>query len=199
MDYYMDKLQMLIEEKEGVVSAQDFRKAGFDRMMQYDLLARGLIRKVSHGQYVLADGQPDEYKIIQNRSEKLIYSYGTALHLHGMSDRIPHNLDITVPQGDNISRIKKDYPHICFHYCKKEVWDLGIMEIATPEGCTVKAYDPERCICDLIRDREKIDTQVYVQAIKEYFQKRCDPRKIIKYARLLNIETRIRNYMEVLQ
>lgn len=40
---------------------------------------------------------------------------------------------------------------------KKELWDLGITEIQLPMGATVKAYDKERCICDLIRDKKNID------------------------------------------
>ena len=140
------------------------------------------------------------HKVIQSRSGKLIFSHATSLYLHGMSDRVPHTLDITVPQGDNISRIKKTYPNIRFHYSKKEQWDLGIQDIITPQGYKVKAYDLERCICDLIRDKDSVDTQVYTQAIREYFSgKKCNTRKIIKYSKVFNVEEKVRNYMEVLQ
>ena len=56
----------------------------------------------------------------------------------------------------------------------------------------------ERCICDLIRDKKNIDTQIYTQALKEYFGGKCNPRKIIKYARQFNLEPKVRTYMEVL-
>lgn len=166
--------------------------------MIYDSLVKGIISKESHGNYVLADDKPDEFRIIQSRSDKLIFSHGTALFLHGMSDRVPHKLDITVPQGDNVSRIKKKYEHTKFHYCKKELWDLGIITIKTPQGYDVRAYDLERGICDLIRDKKDIDAQIYTQALKEYFSGKCDPRKIIKYARQFNLEPKVRTYMEVL-
>ncbi|MCR4933386.1 MAG: type IV toxin-antitoxin system AbiEi family antitoxin domain-containing protein, partial [Lachnospiraceae bacterium] len=127
MDYNYDDLKVLIESNGGVVSAADLQHAGIERIGLYALLANEILKKESHGNYVLAENEPDEYKIIQNRSEKLIYSHGTALFLNGMSDRVPHTLDITVPQGDNISRIKKAYQNTRFHYCKKELWNLGIM------------------------------------------------------------------------
>ena len=199
MDYTYDSLRILIEKQGGVVSSGDLIKAGVDRMMLYTLLAQGVLRKESHGNYVLADDEPDEYRIIQNRSEKLIYSHGTALFLHGMSDRVPHVLDITVPQGDNVSRIKKDYQGTRFHYCKKELWDLGITNVNTPQGYSVRVYDPERCICDLIKDRDNVDKQIFIQALQEYFRGKCNPRKILKYAKAFNIESKVRNYMEVLQ
>ena len=107
MDYIYKDLKILIERNEGIISAGELLKAGVDRVKLYELLAKGILAKESHGNYVLADDEPDEYLIIQKRSDKLIYSHGTALFLHGMSDRVPHVLDITVPQGDNVSRIKK--------------------------------------------------------------------------------------------
>ncbi len=199
MNYKYDKLKALIEINDGVISAGDLQRAGIDRITLYALLASEVLRKESHGNYVLADNEPDEYKVIQNRSEKLIYSHGTALFLHGMSDRVPHLLDITVPQGDNISRIKKTYRNTRFHYCKRELWDLGIMSVTTPMGYSVRAYDPERCICDMIRDKDSVDKQIYIQAIQEYFRSNCNPRKVIRYAKEFNIESKVRNYMEVLQ
>ena len=198
MDYNYDALKVLIESKGGVVSSADLQQAGVDRVKLYALLTSEILKKESHGNYVLAENEPDEYKVIQNRSEKLIYSHGTALFLHGMSDRVPHTLDITVPQGDNISRIKKSYRNTRFHYCKKELWQLGIMNIDTPMGYSVRVYDPERCICDMIRDKDNVDKQIYIQAIQEYFRSKCNPRKVIKYAKEFNIESKVRNYMEIL-
>jgi predicted transcriptional regulator of viral defense system len=198
MDYYIDHLKLLVEQNGGVVSAGDIQKAGIARAAIYDGLSRGIILKESHGNYVLADEQPDEFRIIQSRSDKLIFSHGTALFLHGMSDRVPHKLDITVPQGDNVSRIKRIYEQTQFHYCKKELWNLGIVTLKSPQGYDVKVYDLERCICDLIKDKKSIDSQIYTQALKEYFSGKCNPRKIVKYARQFNLESKVRTYMEVL-
>lgn len=198
MDYYIEQLKLLIEKNDGIISAGEAKRAGIERIYLYECLKRGIILKESYGNYVLADEQPDEFRVIQNKSDKLIFSHGTALYLHGISDRVPHNLDITVPQGDNVSRIKKNYEKTKFHYCKKELWDLGIITLKTPQGYEVKAYDLERCICDLIRDKKHIDVQIYTQALREYFGKMCNARKVIKYARSFNMEQSIRTYMEVL-
>ena len=199
MDYYIEHLKLVIEQNGGIISAAELQKEGINRANIYEGLINGIIQKESHGNYVLVEEQPDEFRIIQNRSEKLIFSHGTALYLHGMSDRVPHKLDITVPQGDNVSRIKKSYAQAKFHYCKKELWELGITTLITPQGYEVRAYDIERCLCDLIRDKKSVDTQIYAQAIKEYFSGKFNARKIIKYARAFNIETKVRTYMEVRQ
>ncbi|SFQ38964.1 Transcriptional regulator, AbiEi antitoxin, Type IV TA system [Lachnospiraceae bacterium XBB1006] len=198
MEYTVDYVKAIIESLGGIASAKELEAAGVSRLLLYQGMINGVISKESHGKYIITDNQPDEYRMIQNRSEKMIFSYGTALFLLGMSDRVPHELDITVPQGDNVSRIKRDYENTRFHYCKKELWDLGITDIITPQGYKVKVYDLERCICDLIRDKKNVDSQIYTQALKEYFSGKCNPRKIVKYARQFNIESKVRTYMEVL-
>ena len=144
MDYSIESLKMIIDSNDGIVSAKQLADKGVSRIALYQALLSGSIKKESHGNYVLADNQPDEYRMIQNRSPKMIYSHGTALFLHGLSDRVPHELDITVPQGDNVSRIKKDYENTRFHYCKKDLWDLGITDAKTPQGYEVKIYDLEK-------------------------------------------------------
>jgi len=198
MDYSVDVIKAVIESFGGIASASQLSENGISRLILYHGLLSGVISKESHGNYVVTDNQPDEYTMIQNRSEKMIFSHATALYLHGLSDRVPHELDITVPQGDNVSRIKRDYENTKFHYCKKDIWNLGIIDAVTPQGYTVKIYDVERCICDLIRDKKSVDNQIYTQAIKEYFSGKYNPRKIVKYARQFNIESKVRTYMEVL-
>ena len=73
MDYYIDHLKLLIEQNGGIVSAQDIQKAGIDKALIYDSLAKGIILKESHGNYVLADDKPDEFRIIQRDQISLFF------------------------------------------------------------------------------------------------------------------------------
>ena len=199
MDYYVEQLKMLIEQNGGIVSAGDVQKAGIDRLCLYESLKKGTVLKEFHGNYVLADDQPDEFRVIQSRSDKLIFSHGTALYLHGVSDKVPHDLDITVPQGDNVSRIKKCYENTKFHYCKKELWNLGITTLKTPQGYDVKAYDLERCICDLIKEKDKFEVQTFQTAMKSYMRSSDkELTKLLSYAYKLNMKDEIMKYIEVM-
>ena len=67
-----------------------------------------------------------------------------------------------------------------------------------PQGGMVRLYDRERCICDLIRDKDQMEMQLYTQAIKEYFRGKPNSRKLLKYGKAFGIEEKIRIYMEVL-
>lgn len=198
MDYSIESLKLVIESNGGIASAKKIAEEGISRIALYQALISGEIAKESHGNYILTNNQPDEYFMIQNRSPKIVFSHGTALFLQGLSDSEPHELDITVPQGDNVSRIKRDYENTRFHYCKKEIWDLGMINVVTPQGYKVQSYDLERSICELIRDKKNVDRQFYRQVMKKYFGDNCNPRKIIKYAKQFNVEDKVMAYMEVL-
>ncbi len=158
----------------------------------------GNLEKIRKGLYIMTDELGDEFALLQARSTKAVFSYGTALYLWGMSDRTPHTYDITLPRGTNISRIKRDNPNLRCHYVPLEIYSLGITETRSPQGAEVRLYDRERCICDLIRDKDQIELQLFTQAIKEYFKNTPNNRKLLKYGKLFDIEEKIRTYMEVL-
>lgn len=199
MDTTFQTIREIAENSDGIITTKQIEAAGISRTRIKNFVEMALLVKEAQGIYTLANMLVDEYKLIQLRSEKIVFSYGTALYLHGMSDRMPHTIDVTVPQGDNVSRIKKDHPAIRFHYVSKERWDLGIMTIRSPMGAELRVYDDkERCIRDLIRDKQAMDMQLYIQAIQEYFKLENNARKLLKYGKKFGIEEKIRTYMEVL-
>ncbi|MCI5601886.1 MAG: type IV toxin-antitoxin system AbiEi family antitoxin domain-containing protein [Clostridiales bacterium] len=193
-----DKIKSIGKMNAGIVTTKQIEEIGIYRGMICKFVNDGRLVKEAKGIYSLADEFPDEYALLQKRSEKIIFSYGTALYLWGMSDRIPHTISVTVPQGFNCTRIKKDFVKIKFHYVKKDIWNLGITNTDTAMGNKVMLYDKERCICDLIMVKNEVNKQLYVQAIKEYFNADYNIRKLIKYAKLFEIEEKVRDYVEIL-
>ncbi len=199
MDLWIDTVKSVIEENDGIASAEKLQKAGVSRLMLYAGLTSGLLKRESHGNYSLAEREPDIYRVIQSRSDKVIFSHLTALYLQGVIEQDSDDIDVTVPQGDNVSKMKRDFENLRFHYCKKENWDLGLTQIATPGGYTVRAYDAERCICDLIRDKKNVESGGFYLAVREYFKRYCDAEKIIRYSEKMKVEDKVRTYMEILQ
>lgn len=191
-------IEKIGEKNAGIITTKQIEDAGISRGFIKTFVVDGRLIKEAKGLYSLANEFPDEYVILQKRSEKMIFSYGTALYLWGMADRVPHIISVTVPQGFNSTRIKKHNEKIKFHYVKKDVWDLGITYTYTSLGNKVMLYDKERCICDLVMLKNEVDKQLYIQAIKEYFYGSYNARKLIKYAKALGVEEKIRDYMEIL-
>ena len=191
-------IKSIAENSDGIVTTKQIEDAGLNRTIIKNYVNQDLLVRESQGIYTLSSTLVDEYKLLQMRSEKMVFSYGSALYLLGMSDRVPHLLDVTIPQGYNVSRIKKDHPEVRFHYVRHEWWEVGLTKIHTPMGAEVILYDKERCICDLINHKKNIDMQLYTQAIKEYFKSGADVREVLKYGKIFGVEEKIRTYIEVL-
>lgn len=193
------KLKELSQLNGGLFTTTQIEEAGISRVLIPTFIENGTLVKESRGIYCLADEFPDDLQIIQKNNPRVIFSYGTALFLWDMSDRTPHVWDVSVPQGFNATRLKKDNKNIRLHYIIPEKWNIGITETLSPNGNTVRLYDKERCIIDLIKNKDKIDKQVFIQAIRDYFtDRKTDKTKLIKYAKLFHIEQPVRDYMDIL-
>ena len=198
MSKNIDVIYKQAKESDGLITTKEIEGLGIGRYNIKDYVNEGLLVRESKGIYSVAKETPDEYAAIQKRSQKAIYSYGTALFFHGLSDRVPRTIDLTLPQGYNASRLKKANPDLRIHYVQPDVLELGAEELKTPQGSMVRAYNKERCICDLIKSQKRVDKQVFTQAIKTYFSGSYNPRAIIKMARAIGVESEVRKYMEVL-
>ncbi|MEE3462575.1 MAG: type IV toxin-antitoxin system AbiEi family antitoxin domain-containing protein, partial [Lachnospiraceae bacterium] len=180
-------------------TTSQIEKAGISRVLIPTFIDEGILVKEARGIYYYADEFPDDLQIIQANNPRVVYSYGTALYLWDMSDRTPHVWDVSVPQGFNATRLKKDNKNIRLHYINADKWSVGITETLTPDGNKVRLYDKERCIIDLIKKKDKIDKQLYLQALREYFNDRTnDHAQLIRYAKIFHIERPVRDYMDIL-
>ena len=198
MDEIWMKISDAAERNYGFISTAQVEMLGISRPMLKKYVEQGKLQQIRKGLYSPADALPDEYALLQVQSTKAVFAYGTALYLWGMSDRVPHTIDIVVPWGINITRLRRDNPQLRCHYVRGDAYELGITETKSPQGATVRLYDRERCICDLIREKEQIELQLFTQAIKEYFKTKPNNRKLLKYGKVFGIEDKIRIYMEVL-
>lgn len=198
MDEIWKKIRCIADSKEGFIRTSDVELAGVSRTKIKKYVDEGRLERAARGIYAMTDILTDEYALLQSRCTKAIFSYGTALYILGMSDRAPHILDMTVRQGANVHSVTKNTSNVRFHYVKPELLELGVIESQSPLGATVRQYDRERCICDLIRDKDQMEMQLYSQAIKEYFKGNPNSRKLLKYGKVFGIEKEIRTYMEVL-
>ena len=145
------------------------------------------------------DAVDDDFAAISLNNEQVVFSFHSALYLLGFSDRTPNVFHISVQQGYNAGHIKRKFSNVKVHYVKKEFFHLGIIQIKTPLGSTVKCYNMERCICDIVSARKSVDKQIFTDAMTGYFDsKDKNIRNLIKYSRVLGVEDEIRKYTEIL-
>ena len=184
--------------KNGYLTTKDVDENNIPRFYLTKLIRDNKIERVSRGVYIKKNVLVDEFVILQSKSKNAIYSNTTALYLHGFSDRIPIKYDITINSGYNGSLQKED--NVNLFYTKKELLGLGVINYKLDSGNIIKVYDLEKTICDIIKNKKKIDGEIFNKAVREYFySKKKNTLKLYEYAKKMNIYNKVRDTFEVLQ
>ena len=181
----------------GYITSSAATKAGIPRRKLSEAVAAGDLVQIDRGLYALPDVWEDPYLVAQHRFSRGVFSDDTALFLLGMSDRAPFSLTMTFPRSYNAAGARDS--GITCRTCADEVLDLGLCELKTPNANKVRAYDLERTLCDIVRGQKVVDAQLVTPAMRAYARKPDrDPAKLMRYAKKLGVERKIRTYLEVL-
>jgi predicted transcriptional regulator of viral defense system len=193
----IDLIQKLIEARDGVLHTSDVLAAGLSRTTLAKLERAGELVRVARGQYVLPDELPDALYLWQKRIPILVYSHETALFLHDMAERTPSRHTATLPSD---RRLSSTFPgDVKVYMIKPELFEVGLISLPTKMGHSVRAYDVERTVCDILRSRNKIDDQTVVAAMKNYAARsNKNMNKLGQYAAMFRQTKILRHYLEVL-
>ena len=190
-------LETLIEENNGYLLTAMATEKGVTKPYLARYVKEHDMERVARGIYITEDVWPDELYIMQVRSSAVVFSGETALYLHNLIDREYSEICVTVPTGYNATHLYAD--NLKVKYVHRDVYELGVCMVASSSGNMVRVYDKERCICDLISDRNKTEVQNFQTAIKEYMAgKDKKLSKLIEYAEQLGISDEVMKYVEVL-
>lgn len=189
-----------IKENNGIITTKEVINLGIHKDVLKELTIKKELEKITNGLYALPSENIDEYLYFSYRIPKGIFSHETAAYLQGLSTRMPLVYLMTVKVGDNVSRVKSVRDNIIFKYVKKDYYDIGKINMASPFGREISVYDKERTILDIIKDKDRIDVQVFSEVIKSYFaSKEKNLLKLSKYAIMMNMEYALKQYSEMLQ
>ena len=185
-------IEELMKKNNGYITSKELDMFDIHRMYLSIMQEKGIIEKVASGIYIDTNKIEDNYYVFGLSMPNVIYSHMTALYFHGLSIKAPTDVyDITVKRSYNSIHLRK---HNVF-YVGNDVYGLGITEIETPMGNKVKVYDVERCICDIIRSKSRMDLELIKHSVKEYI-KRKDKNlvKLSLYAEKLGIKDVVMDY-----
>ena len=162
----MQAIVDLAEAYGGMVTTAQIVDAGIPRARISDMVKAGELERVQRGVYCMADAWEDEFLAAQLRFPRGVFSDGTALYLHGYTDRTPFALTMTFPRSYRVTKARE--AGIKVRTCADGVLDLGLTTLTTSYGNGVRAYDLERTLCDIVRGQRVVDAQVVNPAIKQY-------------------------------
>ena len=153
--------------------------------------------RIAQGVYLRPDELIDESYLLHIRCPKAVFSHDEGLYYYGLVDREPMQQTITIYTGYNTKRLTES--GVKAFTVKKELLDIGRIEVVDSYGYIVPMYDLERTICDLIRSRSWFEIQDFRTALKTYVKRQDkDLNRLMRYAESFHVENIMRKYMKVL-
>lgn len=190
-------LDRLLEEQNGYIRLIDAQNKGLSKYAVLAYVKNKNMERVAAGIYISSDAWEDRLYSMQLRNKKIIFSHETALRIHNLSDREPFAPVITVVRGYNAKHLKDN--GVVVHTVRPEWLELGLTQARTYTGNIVRVYDKERCICDFLKNKNKMDIQVFQKAMTSYFSdKDKNIHNLMEYADVMGISDKMRQYTEVL-
>jgi len=188
------KLNRLKRKGKTPFTTEDARKEGVTPHLLYHYVKKGLLARVSHGVYAFPESQGTDLESLI--SEKLaaipqgVIGLKTALRLHGLSEELPGEIEIIVPDNNVPKRKLEDvklYP-VSSHLLR--------IDVKTKRGIPVTSL--ERTLIDLLRSGEPMS--FVLEVIKEARSKRKEVSfpKLKKLGDKLRAKARVERLLEAL-
>lgn len=192
-----EKILIKMQKNNGMITTNEVEQMGIARKTLTRMLEKGIIERESQGLYILPNSWGDEYYNLVFSTKNAVFSHATALYLYGLSERVPLIYEISVINSYNASL--KTRENVKLYFVSKDIFELGKTKIQSPQGKNVPVYDIERCLCDILKNKESQDIEIIKYAYKTYVKSpKKNIYKLMEYAKKLKVEEEVNSYLEVL-
>lgn len=193
----ISQLQDILKKNKGYITRRHLDEKEIPSWFLTDFVRKNKLEKIAAGFYAVQNWFADDFFVFQYKYPKFIFSYESALYLLNLTDRLPHAFEVTGPQNYRPFSPKENIA-IAHTDSKKETYELGIEKIETNLGNTVLSYNAEKTLCDLIRNSEKIDSEIYTKALRNYANlKSKNKERLFEYAKIMGIQKKVDDTMMV--
>ncbi len=193
----LEKIKELAAANSGIIRTFDVLNIGISKTSLAKFIKENDYERISRGIYCSRDVWQDSLYLLSLRCPQIIFSHETALFLLDMTDNEPFTYTVTVKTGYNASHLRNE--GIKVFSIKKEFFDLGLVKVKTPYGNEILSYNPERTICDILRNRSRIETRIFSDAMKDYVKRKDkNLHQLVEYSKKLRVNNILNQYLEVL-
>lgn len=194
------RAQSIFRRAGGVLRTSQALRAGVHPRDLYGMRDAGVLLEVSRGVYRLADLPPfvdPDLATVAARVPKAVIAVISALHFHGLTTEIPHAVSIALPKGSGRPRL--DWPPLRVYWFSGALYTEGI-ETHERDGVTLKVYGAARTVADCFRLRNRLGSEVALEALRTGLDERTfTPAEILRAAQKCRVAGIVRPYLEALQ
>lgn len=190
-----NKLQILFREHKGYLTKKELPDA-YTYYQLLKLVKEGTVQRIKQGVYHYESPESNSTMIDMEKivPDGVLCLYSAWAH-YDLSTQIPLSFNIAIEKNRKISL--PDFPPITLYYWQREYQELGVItEIIA--GYAVKIYDLEKSVCDAVKYRTKIGTDVTSEILKNYLKRKDrNLSKLMKYAKQMRVEKTLKTYLEI--
>jgi len=175
-------------------------EAGVHRRDLYALRDSGVLERLSRGLYRLADLPPladPDLVTVATRIPEAVIAVVSALHVHGLTTEIPHEVSIALPGGT--ARPRVDWPPLRVYRLSRVMFTSGI-EIHERDRVAIRVFSAARTVADCFKFRNRIGVEVAIEALRAGLAARAfTVADLHREARLCRVDRVVRPYLEALR
>ncbi len=189
-----------LAEEQTFLKPSDLREFGYPDFYLRYLEKQGVLKRIRHGLYCLADksfGQYDSYIEVTQSIPQGVITLLSALDIHQVTTQNPWEVWIAVNQNQRKPNIENLPARLAWY--SGDAFSEGI-EIHSLFDVPVRAYCLEKTIADCFKYRNKIGIDVAIEALKDSWQaKKIKRDKLRYYAKICRVHNVMSPYLEILE
>lgn len=189
----------IIRQRGGIVRTSDGMRWGIPSRLLYAMLDQGLLEILSRGLFRLSDIPPlsdPDLVTVSLRAPKGVVCLVSALAFHGITTRIPNEIEIALARGAEPPRIA--YPPVKTYWFSGEAYSAGV-ETHSIDGVFVRIYTVEKTLADCFKYRNKLGMETAMEALRLYRErKKVDVEALMRYAKICRVAKVMHPYLEAI-
>lgn len=191
---FMTMLQQAATDMGGTILTRELQSPRAYYSINKDLRSGEVIR-VKNGVYMLpeelATTMPDIGRIVP---DGVVCMY-SAWNYYNLSTQVPNGFYVAIEKHRKV--VAPPITGIILCYWEEKYCSLGV-EQAEIAGHKVKIFNIEKSVCDAVKFRNKIGTDVTVEILKSYLSLRArNISRLMEYAKSMRIASTMNTYLEM--
>lgn len=184
--------------RSGVMRLRDFQKSGIAKAAVLRLAEAGQLERIGRGLYALPGREVSESEALVQVAKRVpdgVACLLTALVFHNLTDQNPSKVWLAIDRKAREPQL--DWPPLEVVWWSSKLLAFGVT-VKTIGGVTVKVTTPAKTVADCLKYRNKIGTDVAIQAIRDYRRSRRSIDDLFEAARVCRVERTLRTYLEAM-
>ncbi len=189
-------IRPFFEQNNGIISVQLLLEKGVSYYHINKFLADETLIKLKRGVYKWAEMETNELVEVAFMISNGVFCLHTACFYYELTTSVPSEIHVAIADDRRVAL--PDYPPIKLYYWNETPYQLGVTTVLV-DNQTVKMYDLEKTICDVIRHRQKLGFEMLKEILKNYLDRKDrNLNQLNRYAQQLNIENKVDDFIKIL-